>query len=264
MTKLLSRDLTAYDFFKSFAVALMIVDHAGYFFFPEDNWWRVAGRLCVPVWFFLIGYARSRDIGSRLWVGLGILLISDVVAGMSLLPLNILGTIILVRLLIDPLMNFSLQREILFWPVFFILALLSLPSNAAAEYGTMSLILAAFGWLVRRRTEYEGELKALFIFALLSFVVSQFFLFAFTQAQVVVLGIGCMAVMGALYYFEARSFPNLTRKLPGAVAALLRLGGRRTLEIYVLHLILFKGLALWLAPERFTLFDWKLFSLSGL
>src|SRR5690606_26082911 len=59
--------VTSYDLIKSAAIILMVVDHLGAFFFPENDWLRAAGRLCVPLWFFLIGYAHARDI-PKSWI----------------------------------------------------------------------------------------------------------------------------------------------------------------------------------------------------
>ena len=47
MPKVLPRELTSYDFLKTFAVVFMVIDHAGFFFFPDNDWMRVAGRLSV-------------------------------------------------------------------------------------------------------------------------------------------------------------------------------------------------------------------------
>ncbi len=49
MNKILPRDLTSYDLLKTLAVILMIIDHVGHHFFPDEMWFRVVGRLCVPI-----------------------------------------------------------------------------------------------------------------------------------------------------------------------------------------------------------------------
>ncbi len=33
--------LTAYDLLKTLAIILMVVDHIGAYFFPDQMWWRV-------------------------------------------------------------------------------------------------------------------------------------------------------------------------------------------------------------------------------
>lgn len=266
MPKVLPKDLTSYDFFKTFAVILMLVDHIGFYFFPENLWWRVFGRMCVPVWFFLIGYAQSRDLSPRLWIGAALLVAGNFIAGMSIVPLNILATMIAVRLIIDPLMKHTLRKPSAFWAVMTMMMFLIIPSGVATEYGTQAVIMAVYGYLLRHRDELPDAQKFItqyMVFAMVSFVVFQFFVFLFPEPLFITLCFGIMAVMGALYFFRPVTFPKLTQAMPGPFVWLFRLMGRRTLEIYVFHLLLFKGLALWLEPDRFVLLDWKWFSPTG-
>ena len=53
---------SSYDFIKFVAVVLMVIDHIGYYFFPYDLMWRSFGRMCVPIWLFLAGYAKPSDV----------------------------------------------------------------------------------------------------------------------------------------------------------------------------------------------------------
>ena len=80
--KTLSRNITSYDMLKTAAVVLMIIDHIGYFFFPEMPIFRALGRLCVPIWMFLVGYARTREISRELWIGGVILAVSKMAVGL--------------------------------------------------------------------------------------------------------------------------------------------------------------------------------------
>jgi hypothetical protein len=266
MKKSLPRHLTSYDLFKTLAVALMIVDHIGYYFYPEELWWRVFGRMCVPIWFFLIGYAQSRDMGPKLWIGGLILLAGNVIAGMSLAPLNILFSMLAVRWALDPVMEPSLRNEGMIWRVTVIMFFLIVPTMFATEYGTQGLLLAMFGYLMRH-TEDERITNKLrgqyFVAAFFMFVITEAIFFGMNETQFMVMGTGVMAVMGALYFFQPAEFPRLTKIMTPPVAALLRLTGRRTLEVYVAHLLLFKFMGAITQPERFVWFDWKLFSQTG-
>ena len=109
-TKKLEPAITSYDLLKALAVALMIVDHLGFYFYPDILWLRIIGRLSAPIWFFLIGYAHRRDVPRILWAGGLILTISGLAAGQSLFPLNILFMLGLARLVIDPVMARALRR----------------------------------------------------------------------------------------------------------------------------------------------------------
>lgn len=266
MKKVLPAKITSYDLFKCMAVLLMLADHAGYYFFPEENWWRVFGRMCVPIWFFLVGYAKSRDLGLKMWIGAAILVGANFVVGMSIIPLNILASMLAVRLLIDEVMKGALRDERIFWGVVLTMFFLIIPTMFVVEYGTQGLILSVFGYMVRRRDELnisEKLLNRYFVAAFFMFVVPQFFFFGMTQAQFMVMGMGVMAVMGTLYKFKPAEFPRLTAALPGFVVAAIHFMGRRTMEIYVVHLLLFKFMGAFLEPERFVWFDWKWISATG-
>lgn len=60
--RMLPREVTSYDLLKCAAVIIMVIDHVGFYFYPENLWFRAVGRIGFPVWFFLVGYARGRDI----------------------------------------------------------------------------------------------------------------------------------------------------------------------------------------------------------
>ena len=155
--------LTSYDFLKTLAVLLMIVDHVGFYFFPEEDVWRVIGRLCVPIWFFLIGYARSRDFGWILWAGCFILVFANYAVGLPFFPLNILASILLVRWAIDVAMIRLmpvLQQENMpqrFWAFCVFLTLLTIPTSLVTEYGTQGLLLAMLGYLVRHKEKIDSD-----------------------------------------------------------------------------------------------------------
>ncbi len=257
-----SANLTSYDLLKAVAVLLMIVDHIGYYFYPEEMWFRVAGRLCVPIWFFLVGYARSRDLSPTIWIGAGVLILASMAAGQSVIPVNVLGTMILIRLVIDPVMRAVTRNFEAFMAFSVLLLLLALPSYALTEYGTHGLLLAMFGYIVRHKPQIPGFREnmslsnAFCMFTVFTFTGLQALSFGFGQAEFIVLGIGIAAVCLVLNGFRPMEFPKLTQKLPVFLVAPLQFLGRWTLEIYVAHLILFKILGVIYQPERFALLQW--------
>lgn len=261
MTKPLSPTLTSYDFLKATALILMIVDHIGYFFFPEQDWWRAVGRLSAPIWLFLVGYARSRDVGPRIWVGLGILLVSNYVFGMAMLPINILGTIIACRLALDPLMGFIRRRPQTLYPITTLLFFGALLSFVAVEYGTTAMMPVMVGYLVRNREEmglrHNQVLQFAGVVALLYAFVQCFIYFSFDPPVTFMIIGALLSVMLFLTTFHLYEFPTLTRAL-GPLSGLIRLCGRRTLEIYVLHLLLFKIGAHVLGTQSWQLFDFHI------
>ena len=93
--KKLPVEVTYLDILKTVAIILMIIDHIGYYFFPENYWFRAIGRACVPVWFFLIGYANTRELPNRLLIAALILALADLILFQRVFSLNILVSFII-------------------------------------------------------------------------------------------------------------------------------------------------------------------------
>lgn len=244
--KFLPGEITSLDIIKSVAVIIMVIDHMGAYFFPDMPWFRAIGRTGFPVWFFLAGYSAGRGIPNKLIIGAAILVAGDMLVGSSLLPLNALFTIIAIRLLIDPLMKPVIEKQMSIWVVALLLVFAIYPTNAVIEYGAMGMITAVFGYLVRKREIIQDEklITHYMFFSLITFVVLQQILFSFSIPQIIVVTLGTLAIRMWLFDLKRVSYPELTQKLPGIVNAGIKFMGRRTLEIYVAHLMLFKFIAL--------------------
>ncbi len=258
--KKLPKSITSYDLLKTFAIITMIIDHVGYYFFPEQLWFRAIGRLCVPAWLFLIGYSKSKDITVTLIAGAIILMVANFVVGIYVFPANILATIIISRLIIDFVMKIFFKDKISLYFICFTFFILVIPSYLLFEYGSLAFIMVMFGWLVRNKKEGDDKkiVDAFMMFSLLSFVIYQQVYFGFDNAQTVFLVLGVIAVNLVLYYFRPHEFVELTNRLNGGVVWFIQACGRHTLEIYVAHLIIFKFTALYLGYEGYGLFEFKL------
>lgn len=265
MAKAFPTDLTSYDLLKATAVILMVIDHIGWYFFPEVQWLRVLGRLCVPIWFFLVGYADSRDIGARLWVGGLILVAGNALAGMYLIPLNILFSILVVRLTLDTLMEYAKTSVNTMAVTTVGLMLLIVPASFLWEYGTQGLMLAMVGYVIRHKdyfqTLHKDTVEVFLMAQFAIFVLSQVLFFNFQNMHYAGLAAGLLAVFWVLWTFTPKTYPALTQKLPGVAVTALQVLGRRTLEIYVVHLLVFKAMAMVLFPENYQFLDWSLFDL---
>ncbi|MFP4313277.1 MAG: TraX family protein [Alphaproteobacteria bacterium] len=264
--KILPLNLTSYDFLKTIAIVLMIVDHIGVYFYPEEEWFRILGRLCVPIWFFLIGYARTRDIPFKVILGIALIAGGNMVAGEFLFPVSILVTLMIGRYCIDIFMRAARKGGEPMAGLYFMLVLLTFPTAFIFEYGTMGLLFTVFGALCRFRQDYADMIPPAYnrqigFFALGSFIAFIIMQVApmevLTGAQLLVLCIG----MGGVYYilnrFSPAELPTITARLPKLITFIVKLTGRRTLEIYVAHLLVFKALGLYLYPDRFQLFQWR-------
>lgn len=265
-----SLNLTSYDLLKAAAVIIMIIDHAGYYMFLDEPWWRAIGRIGFPIWFFLVGYSRGRDFSLSLFIGAAILVAANFICGLAVFPLNALVTIILIRLIIDPVMTFALRHLLCLLLVTIIVTGLIVPSFAFSEYGTLGFLLAMFGYIVRHKPvipglheDADGVAKGMAIYCLIIFLLVQQLFFAFMQAPLLFMMCGTSLVIWILLNFRSQEFPRLTNVIPHPVSGLIQLTGRHTMEIYVIHLLILKVFGALTDPARFGWFEWVWYSPTG-
>src|SRR5688572_24086808 len=65
--------VTTTDLLKVIGVATFLVDHYGFFFHTDELWWRMFGRVASPIFFFLVGFARTREVPLT-WLAFGLAL----------------------------------------------------------------------------------------------------------------------------------------------------------------------------------------------
>lgn len=252
--------LTTYDLVKTLAIVLMILDHIGYFFYPDNHWFRVVGRACVPMWLFLVGYAQTRDVSRRLWLWGGAVVVANFVFGGPLFPLNIIFSILFIRLMLDKIAGVAFRNwEFLTYTVI-ALCVLYIPTMILFEYGTAGLMLAMCGYAIRNMTMLPISIvtqRVFIIFAVGFYALASDLLFRkFTvmESQAMYFLVGLSALM--MYFFKPLELIWATRKLPGIIVGMLQFTGRYTLEIYVIHLIAFKAVAAYYGLAGHGFFDW--------
>lgn len=264
MAKALPAQLTTYDLIKAVAVVIMVIDHIGFYFYPDDEWWRAIGRIGFPVWFFLVGHASGRSIPPMLWGGALVLIAASLVVGMPFFALNALVTIILIRLCIDPVMRYAGRSVPALMQACVLMAVLVIPTGMLVEYGSEGLLFAMFGYAVRHKDSFLTEKKPLLplmLTCLLSFVVYQQLTFGFSTSAFTVMAMGTGATCMILLFFRGAEMPRVSARTPAVLQGPVKLMGRHTLEIYIGHLLLFKALAAAIHPEAYPLLDFRLFGL---
>jgi len=259
--------LTSYDVLKALAVLIMIVDHIGAYFYPDDLIWRAVGRSCVPMWFFLIGYARSRLFGMDLWIGFVILVVADVIIGMGLLPLNIMLSMLITRFVlvqIDRLPEDRFLRGPGFKALVLTLAVCALPTAMMWDYGSLGVILALLGWLVRKYQDGNPFVSKNFVFgyaavALVIFALVQLIGFGFSESEFLLMALLCAVVIHILPFFKSDwQFSGAGMWIRPAIWC-IQFAGRNTLQIYVVHLLLFKIAAFFMMPAEYGFLTLKWF-----
>lgn len=260
MTRVTMPYLTSYDFIKFTAIVLMVVDHIGHFYYPDDMWLRAVGRLSAPIWLFLIGYARSRDLSKELWIGAGLLVLVDFICGQSLLPLSILGSMIFYRLILDPVMENIKRNPHALYPFVSIAFVATALTAQVMEYGTEGFVLVMAGYICRNREAMGFDKNKVALFLMLAAFVHYlsviiFFFSDFSTVQKIFTGSSLVLLMLALGKFRSAEYPILTASMPKLLTKIIQFGGRWSLEIYVAHLAAFHLIAFIMAKGGYDLFN---------
>jgi hypothetical protein len=260
----------SHDWLKAIAIILMVIDHIGVYFYPDEYWWRFVGRFSFPLFFFLIGYTYNGlrqdtpadsatwgayyprmprptqklvnffwafNIKSDLLLCLLLITLANVVIAQAVFPLNILFTVIVCRVALYLMDKYSILDNWLLagWLGF---TLLHVPLLFVYEYGGVAILISMVGYVVRQNR--RGEIKALsFIFlSYLSYGASQMIFFPATFNYLVALYTGLAALFVVLsdYKFQKTYIlPNVT-----AVNYVVMFISRYSLYVYTAHLLAFK------------------------
>ena len=237
-----SRRVGSTDLLKLAGLVLVLVDHWGLFFAPDQDWWRVFGRLAAPIFFFFIGFARSRQVPWT-WLVLGLALTATdylTSANKADVSLNILLSFALLRTALP-----HVEARVIAWPLR--TALLTglcvalIPIMAPfLEYGAEGWLWALLGLAQRRMLEHPGPRAAwirngVAAVAALAYIVQERHDFDLETVQSTTLGILVAVLAASLARFRRAEFDA---KPPGPLDGLLRIAGQRSLEIYGITLFL--------------------------
>ncbi len=254
--------LTSYDLLKVGAVLLFIIDHLGYFFLPDQPWLRICGRMAVPVWFFLVGYASTPDENRKLLIGGGLIVLADFAFGGPLLPLNLLISTFVAKILLDIAVSLTFRNwETTIYGTF-VISILTIATFFFMEQGLLGLLIAMAGFVARQGDALKLTLRARRIF--MGYVVAYYALyqmlvlgFSENQSQVMVIGIGLSAIL--LYFFVPREVPEVEDRLPLPAVSGVKLASRYAVEIYAAHMILIKLAACLIGLTGYGWFHWDWF-----
>lgn len=245
MYKLTAYKLTAYELF-AIAIIAMLVDHVGLYFGADNLWLRVF-RMFALIWFLPIGYNSGRGVGVWLWTGMLILVAANWQIGMNLLPISALGTIIAIKLTINPLMEYALRSKTVFWLVNLGLLALYPVSDMLTEYGTLALLIAMAGWLLRNKGKLPPgivDVKEYFVLVTVIYIFEMQVGFHFSPPQFIFMAVTTAMTAVVMFNFKQLILNSLSRKKRDPIEAICRFIGHKTLEIYVGFYLVLKGLLL--------------------
>jgi hypothetical protein len=238
--------VTTMDAWKLVAVASFLVDHYALFFVTDDGWWRVAGRVAAPIFFFLIGFARTRSIPPS-WIAWGALLtaVDYIVDGESGPAANVLLNFALVRLALS-----VVELQVLGRP----LRVLALVGASVAlipwldpvlEYGSEGWLWALFGLSHRLLLERPSAAAAWREYALAAaaaavYVVREVSDYDLAFLQALVLALLIARLTSFMLEFQRT---DLFRQPPLQFGPLFAIAGRYSLQIYAVSLLTMQAVA---------------------
>ena len=92
--------VTSTDLWKTLGLVLILFDHWAYYIQPDQDWMHAVGRGALPIFFFLIGFARTQHV-PWFWIVTGLALTGldwwHVGGDISDVTLNILLSFALLR-----------------------------------------------------------------------------------------------------------------------------------------------------------------------
>lgn len=244
------------DWLKTAAIIFVSVDHIGYFFIEDADWWSVIGRLAAPIFFFLLGYAHTRTVPLHwVWLAAILTLLDCWNNEWTWLSANILFSFALIRI-VRPYMLKLLQRHR--WTAFVLLvtslvALLPV-AGSIVDYGTEGWLWALFGlcqriYIDKHSVNHGHDNTKMPLLAATAAAVAYLWQeqieFAFPHSHFVIFLIGVSILSLLLYLFQ----PGQSQlQAPRLLASAVRFTGRHTLEIYASQLVGFE-LLIMLIPD---------------
>lgn len=232
--------ITTTDLLKFAGLAFVFADHIGLFFAPDDDWWRVFGRAAAPIFFFLIGFARTSSV-PVIWFALGgILTALDVYVsdGLDDVTLNILFNFALIRFAMPAIETHVLTRAWGSTALALFCAVMIPVAAVVLEYGAEGWLWALFGLVTREaivkatsQARLQRNLVAVFCVAVYLFVETRDF--DFDPVQTATLCV-LVIVLGVLLAAFRRADAPFAALAPVSLA--LRWMGRHSLEIYAVSL----------------------------
>ena len=150
--------------------------------------------------------------------------------------------------------------------LFFMFLLLAFPSMYLFQYGTLGFLFVIVGALCRFKQDIGVELPKTLKRQIAFFSSASFFSYAIfqmvpmkvlTEVQFFTLS-GCLLFLYFVFQkFKPCEFSMFNKSFGLIVKVPFQIFGRYTLEIYVLHLVLFKMLALYMYPETYQFMQWR-------
>ena len=213
----------------------MLADHIGYYLQPDQLAWRIIGRAAFPIFLFLVGYSGKFAFSGRLALAAFFIAASQYYFGFNYLPLNILFSIAITRLILLGLLKTGYLQRLRVEP-YMLALLLFIPLWFTVDYASIGFLYALAGYHCRKNPQSKESDLALLI-AVISHAMLTLYSFNFSTPQ---LSFVLLILLGQLFYFrrlEKFCCPPLSWE------KILLLLSRNSLTFYVVHCFLLMGMA---------------------
>jgi TraX protein len=235
-----SSPVTTTDALKAAALLIILIDHIGHFLLPDLPLLRVIGRLGPPIFFFLIGFARTREVPLRwLWLGAILTGVDFLWTGrLNQTMLAVLFNFAAIRLALPLIEKHALAPPLRLVALVLALILLVRPTSVIIEYSIAGWLFALAG-LFHRRCLDEGVMwkqqrDFVSIISVLVYIVTEQIDYNFPFVLTGLLALEMLLLIGVLQQFQRKA---LDQQPVPPVASVMRFCGRYSLEIYAAQII---------------------------
>ncbi len=214
------------DLLKLVAIAVMVVDHLGGYFFPEMMTLRMIGRYAMPIFGFFVGYNFKNSVNFYiLSYGVILYLVSTIFIVESFFPANILISLFLGQLYLSFFYKqfHSLTKG---WLHFIFLVILSPFTSYLFDYGSLVIGIIVIGYMVKVKS--IGLKVAAFAITYISLLHTVVNFSDLSKTNLFFCGV--VAIM----LYLSLAYGNFEKKF----ALNIRLITRHALLIYCLHILI--------------------------
>lgn len=219
----------------------MVWGHYRIFFLPPNPWLHIPDRILFPVFMITVGYNTGHKPGKMLWAGAVIIFLIQLIFT-GKLYIQILGAIIFVKYITEPLASWLVTDRQLFWIFNFFLAITAPIVNLyVCDFGTLTLMMSIAGWMSKNRADLPDNIKLhhYFIFVFFSYMLFTVLVFQFFGPYLVFMGAGAAITMWMLYDFRQLILNSLRNKPKTVVRKISHFIGHKSMEIYIIHVVAF-------------------------
>ena len=218
------------DIWKFFAIITMLIDHIGFFFFPENDYFRAIGRASAPIWLYFVGlhFNKGNDIKLASFCLAMVAAISFAKGSPDFN--NILISIILYKLLLRIFDKNNILEKIHYGAILWLCICLTLITVSMMQYGSVGFMFALCGFMKAKQFSNE-KIRISFIITCIFYIALSIATFELNIAQSLITVTLVSFALLKLYHYEFKTF--------GFKSAPIMFLSRYSMEVYFAHYLLF-------------------------